>query len=552
MVAFAISSFLGMFPRTAPRLLEPSQAQHAVNARTMSGYLAGRERDELLTTVVGSPRRVRRIEFDDDIYYLTFVTPDVDIVKAPLVNDQFDRYYWAGINIPPSFNTAARIATGANAYFLGVRPPLDAPALSIAAVGGGVTPPETRFYVYTFVDIYGQESQPSPPTEIVAKDSDTVRVAYDEAAIDPLRPAIALVRIYRTVAGAAGAAAFFFVVERPYNPAALTYDDAFSGAVVALNEQLPSSNWNMPPSDLTGMAAMPNGFLVGFRGRDVLFSEPYRPYAWPTEYTLSVEDNIVGLAVFDTTCVVLTTGTPYIASGVTPEAMSLIKAGPTNACVSRRSIVPMPGAVMYASEDGLVAITGNGNDLVTRDIIDRDTWRRDFSPDTILAARDGDARYVAFTGPFAGFELDFREPGRGLILLSGPEAGVYGVDEDSEGRRALLMSGSNIYTFSTSAAPAARYIWKSRESFIVKPTNFGAAQINGGDHRGADPAVSTGRVRFRMWADDVLRFDHDVPMNIAFKLPSGFKAQTFEFEFEGDEPISRFAIAEKAWELELV
>lgn len=551
MPAFAISTFMGMFPRTAPRLLAENQAQYAVNARTMSGYLAGRERDEKLVTVVGQPRRVRRVEYQGSLYYLTFVTPNVDVVKAPLVNDQFDRYYWAGEGIPPSFNTAARIAAGQPAYKLGILGPTSAPVLTITAPGDTALPAETRFYVHTFVDEYGQESQPSAPSAALSvHPGATVEVAWGASPLDPPRPTVTHVRIYRTVPGATGTSAFFFVTEQPVGSS--PFEDDLPSSTVALNETLPSANWNVPPADMAGMAAMPNGFLVGFRGRDILFSEPFRPYAWPTEYTLSVEDDIVGIAVFDTNCVILTKGVPYIATGVAPEAMSLIKVGPTNACVARRSIVAMPGAVVYASEDGLVAITVGGNELITREIVDRDTWRRDFSPDTIIAARDGDARYVAFVAPDAGFEMDFREPGRGIVLLTGPDNGVQGVDEDAEGRRALLMSGSDIYTFSTAAAPAETYVWRSRESYMTKPVNLGAAEISSGQHRGADPANPDGMVRFRMWADDVLTFDEMVPLNQTIRLPTGYKAQVYEFEFEGDEPISRFAIAEQPYELALV
>jgi hypothetical protein len=548
MAAISIPAFFGMVPQLGVRLLEAINGAEVTDARSISGYLAGRERDEKLTTVVGLPRRVRRIERDGDFAYLTFVTPNVDIIRAPLVNDQFDRLFWAGEGFPPSFNTTDRIFSGLPGYFLGIDGPTI--ALSLTNTGGGDNSiaAETRFYVYTFVDSFGQESQPSPPSQIspvFPGDDITVVWALPPAAAN--KPVISTVRIYRTVPGANNRAAFFFVAERPTAPA-LFVDDLASSAV-ALNETMPSGNWNPPPTDMKGMAVLPNGFLVGFRGRDVLFSEPYQPYAWPSVYTLSVEDEIVGLGVFDTNVAILTTGSPYIASGVTPEAMSLIKVGPTNACVSRRSIVNMPGAVVYASDDGLASISVAGNSLLTQGVIDRDTWRKNYSPSTIIAARDSEARYVAFITRDKGFEIDFRDPARGFVWLTGPPGGVDGVDEDAEGRRALLMSVSDIYTFSTALAPAETYVWRSKEFVVPQPLNFAIAEIKSGAHQGANPPLPMTTLQFRMWADGVLRFDETVPVNKPFRLPSGFLADVFQFEFEGVVPVTRMMVAETGREL---
>jgi hypothetical protein len=537
-----------MFPRRGTRLLDDTMAAFADNAFLTNGYVRGRNDDKLLKVFAFTPRRVRRVIDGAAEGFLTFITPNVDVVAAPLVNDSFKRLYWAGEGILPGFNTTARIIAGQPGYRIGVVPPTTAPAATNE--GGGSDPnlpAETRLYVFTYVDAFGQESQPSLPSNLLTIRADeTAQVTFPAFAQPAGFPAVVTRRLYRTVPGQT-ASAFFFVADIPV--ATATFDDDFSPTLVALNETLPSATWSPPPDTLEGMVAMPNGFLVGFSGRDLLFSEPFRPHAWPVDYTLSVEDEIVGLAVFDTNCVVLTKGIPQMASGVNPGGISLIKVGPTNACASRRSIVAMPGAVIYASEDGLNAITVGGNDLLTRDLIGRDEWRKDYHPEAMLAARDGDARYVGFFSPGRGFMLDFKESALGITFVSttAGDGTVIGIDEDAEGRSAILLTGDGeAHTFSAATLPPKTFIWRSKEFFVPRPLNLGAGQINVDNT--AVP-FGLGDMRLRLWADGVPTFDELVPVGTAFRLPTGYKAQVFQFELETTAAVSRVVFTETPREL---
>lgn len=549
MSALVVPTFVGMFPRRGARLLDDTMAYFANNAFLTNGYVRGRNADKLLKVFPFVPRRVRRVIDENDAEgFLTFVTPNVDIVAAPLVNDSFNRLYWAGEGILPGFTTRDRVIAGQLGYRLGAVAPTLAPTATNQ--GGGsdpALPAETRLYVFTYVDAFGQESQPSPPSNIVTIRADEdARVTFPAFAQPAGYPTVTKRRLYRTVPGQT-ASAFFFVAD--VDVALSNYDDTQSGTLVALNETMPSATWAAPPDTMSGMVAMPNGFLVGFSGRDLLFSEPFRPHAWPVEYTLSVEDEIVGLAVFDTNVVVLTKGIPYMASGVNPGGMSLVKVGPTNACVARRSIVAMPGAVVYASEDGLNAITVGGNDLLTRDMIGRDEWRRDYKPENMLAARDGEARYVGFFTPSRGFMLDFKEAALGITFVSttAGDGTVVGIDEDAEGRSAIILTGDGeAHVFSAATLPPLTFVWRSKEFFALRPMNLGAGQINVDNT--AVPFTS-GNMRLRLWADGVATFDDLVPVGIAFRLPTGYKAQVFQFELETDAAVSRVVLTETPREL---
>ena len=67
--------------------------------------------------------------------WLEFNDPDTDVVKSPIVADEWNRYYWASASLMPQYNTYDRLAAGLPPWLLGVPPPGCAPILSVA--GGG-------------------------------------------------------------------------------------------------------------------------------------------------------------------------------------------------------------------------------------------------------------------------------------------------------------------------------------------------------------------------------------------------------------------------------
>lgn len=67
--------------------------------------------------------------------WLEFDDPDTDVFKSPVVDDQWQRYYFTSPSKPPQYNTYARIQNGDPAWLLGVPAPGCAPTLSVT--GGG-------------------------------------------------------------------------------------------------------------------------------------------------------------------------------------------------------------------------------------------------------------------------------------------------------------------------------------------------------------------------------------------------------------------------------
>ncbi len=67
--------------------------------------------------------------------WMEFLDRDTDVMRSPVVNDSFGRYYFACPSLPPKYNTYDRILAGQPPWLLGVPPPGCAPGVSVS--GGG-------------------------------------------------------------------------------------------------------------------------------------------------------------------------------------------------------------------------------------------------------------------------------------------------------------------------------------------------------------------------------------------------------------------------------
>jgi hypothetical protein len=101
-----------------------------------------------------------------------------------------------------------------------------------------------------------------------------------------------------------------------------TYTD--SVASESLGEVLPTEIYDAPNDDTIGLVEHPSGFLAGFFGKTLCFSEIGAPHAWPIDYRLATNHDIVGLGVFGNSVVVTTKGWPYIAIGSDPSASGVL------------------------------------------------------------------------------------------------------------------------------------------------------------------------------------------------------------------------------------
>lgn len=577
MAALRMQAFMGMLPARDVRLLPNEQAKQATNIYTgggslkpvraprriiQTGQLAQLDfiqndmvqgDDDLLNALSPDVRRVFRIPNAPDILdldqsiWMLFEDPDTTVLRTPVSNDSFERYYWCSPTEGYKFNTRTRIAANDPAYDVGV--PAPQAACTVVATGGAAGNTFTRSYVTTFINIYGEEGQPSPPSEAVGY-SDS---SWDLSAIE-LPPAgtdyapIDKIRIYRTVTAASGATTFFFVAEIANT--ATTYSDTTTDTIVSGQPQLQSILWAVPP-EMDGIAAMPNGIFVGFKGNSIYFSENFRPHAWPAEYQLTVQYPIVGLGVFGNTCVVCTQGQPAAVSGVRSDSMSFSANTAVMPCLSRGSIVSTVFGVVFASETGLVMVGPQGFRELTAGIIGRDEWKTRFKPEKLRAAL-ADGTYFAViegenspAGLGRAFMMDPTQPMEGVVELDIVTSTTVPTLDPWSGR-ALIVQDQGVWELFPVDTDYASATWRSKEFTLPAPSNLGAASISLDEGAGVF-------VRLRVYAAGVLRFDEDVTHTTDhIRLPSGFKSDIWQFEIETNTRVHRLDVANTFTELRSV
>jgi hypothetical protein len=563
MVAIRIERFAGMLPVQEPGLLSDPVAAAALNVRVDSGSIKGTPAPRVIKSLGATTKKVFRLPFTsggvpvplsdlDNSYWIEFADQDTDFMRSPTINDGFDRYYWCSPSTGPRYATRAQLLAGGYGVRLGVRAPTVAPTVTpvpgTGAMAGGVNTgrPVTRSYAVTWVSAYGEESAPSPPSEasgFADQQWSVTNIEQPTAVTD--RVAIAGVRLYRTVTGASGATTFYFVSQVTLG--STTYMDTSPDTVVTSGRQAESVNWAEPP-DMDGMAAMPNGIFVGFKGNTLYFSENYRPHAWPVEYAITVQHPIVGLGVFGSSCVVCTTGAPAVVSGIRSAAMTLTQTNAPTPCVARRSICSGLEGVAFATESGLCLFGPAGASVFSTGFISRDQWASTYAPSTqaaIVFAGD----YIALRSGVDAFMFPLpvgqeRSGLGGVVDLDGLASPISLQVDPWAGRALYIRQGQLLEWFPLGGARRS-IRWRSKRFDIGKPASLGAAQISFVD----GPAVV---VTFRVWADGRLVFDAPVTNGKETSLPSGFRAADWQFEVEANTEVLSIAVASVKRELRRV
>ena len=321
------------------------------------------------------------------IRWLAWEGAGIDAVVAPSegADAEARRVYWT----TGDDATGPRWTTYQDAGATGGEPDADFPLLfpslpkPQAAVQAG-QPTENaaaRTYVYTLVNSLGWESAPSFP-------SDSIEAA-DGARVDVTIPAIAgaagnrweSVRIYRTSVGTETVTYRQVGPTRDLVAMALLDDVPQSG----LGAALATADYSPLPGDAEGLTLAHNGIYAAF-SRDVLhLSVPDTPWAWPIANRYDIAAPIVAIAATNNAIVVLTEEYPYLLTGSDPARMTLSRIDTPHPCLSKRSVVALGNAVVYASHAGLVTIQDVTAAVPTAAVHDWDTWRIT-RPDTLRAA----------------------------------------------------------------------------------------------------------------------------------------------------------------------
>jgi hypothetical protein len=566
-----LAGFTGMWPVRDARALPDNAAVEAINIRPDGGaYLKPARQNPVVAfaSILPSHNAVFPIQqgasFDwTTAYWMKFNDAHTDVVRGPLVNDSFERYYWASPSTGLRYAPKASIVGGSTGFEAGVPAPtapatLDVVAGSWAVDGDGnpVHPVVTRAYVTTFINVYGEESQPGPAVEDTGpEDADWLLTVIQQPAAPGLRAAYDKIRIYRTVTGLTGQVQFYKVVDLPVGTT--FYNDVLSDLFVTGQVTLDSTLFATPPA-LHGLVAMPNGILVGFIGNQLYFSENYRPHAWPAEYMITVDFPIVGLGVYGNTCVVCTTGNVFLVQGTQASALSLTKTDAMLSCLSRKSIVSAPEGVYFASEPGLVLVGPSGIKVVTEGLFSREQWVRDYLPTTLRAMYHAGEYIALLNGTMGGFRFSPANPeAMGVVRWTNLTYAPLGVGvEPWTGKPYLIVNidvtGHAIAAWEPHTAGFLSMDWRSKEIQTPYPTNFSCGQVYYDDSLGLTctlQIIATLRGNDGT-VQDTLVYDQPVAASgREFRLPSGFKADIWQLRVTGSAVVQSILLATSVREL---
>ena len=603
MAVLRIQGFAGGIPVKGDRALPDAFATVSVNTWLYGSELRGLRPPLTLEAIQPTTRKVLRIpkrtvggdpdhpgiipppSYLGDSVWVQFQDHDTDVVKGQLVEDQFERWYFCSPSLGPYFNTYQRILDGLEPWRLGVPAvPWTVPYQpTIISIAGGAPPVLTRAYCYTWVNMYGEESAPSMPVT-GAGNADAIwtignildpTTEFDSPAPQPDFATYQKKRLYRTITGASGQTTYYRVAE--IAAGVTTYADngaVLTDAILAGNLTLESTNWEPPPADLTGVGpclkgfiAMPNGFLIGFDENNVYMSESYHFHAWPTDYKYASETPVVGLGVLGHTCVVATQGYPATITGSKPATCSFTKATTGEPCLSRGSIVSGPQGVIYASQNGLVLVGPGGIQNVTEQVITREEWSRDYAPQYLRAVRYQNGylacRMVPTPHPRTGFFLDPSDLKVALTELSDFDD-CRNLNVDFWSGEVFFLSTGFVKQWDPPTPDLMPVQWRSKEFQYNYQENFGAyaiyydkkryddaaAMVPPGNQYGTSIMPTDELVRFKVYADRRKVYDQVVPRNGRHvRLPSGFKADIWQFEILARAPVYSLHVASTVKEL---
>ena len=449
--------FSGEVPKLNPRLLPQNTAQIAQNVRLDDGALTPFRCGKLAHTFGSSMQTIYR----HNGTWLGW--PEVvKVVPGPIADD---RLYITGDGAP-------KLRVGGVTYPLAVERPTATPN---ASASGVVNPALAATYVYSYTVLTSldEESEPSPISNPVVWSPGVVITLTNLVSTSTSRAA--LKRIYRSQTSALGETTMFLVAEIAF--AATSFVDNVTSSTI--QEPLPSLFYNAPPDDLQGITALPNGIMAAFVGKKLYFSEPYKPHAWPERYVLTTEFDIVGLGAFGQSVAVVTKGHPYVVSGITPDAMSMDRIRVNLACTSASGIVDLGYAVVYPSDQGLVAISSGGAEVMTGNLIGIDAWRRLGAASMIAGHTNGRYAGTYTAGGYAGM-LIVDTTGAQPFLIRSSDSAAAMWNEPGTGRL-FMLSGNQVFEWDSPDSPYGQMLWRSKENVLPGYTNYGALLVEGVD-----------------------------------------------------------------------
>jgi len=560
MAEITIQDCRGMSKKIDPKKLPEGMAQEAYNIEFGHGHIkpfkqpASASISANLNSFSGTTERIYLTQGGKWLAFDDFVS----VMDSPVPDDSFERVYTTG-EVASGVALAPRVRDGqsdsnlSTPYQLGVPKPSNPPSVSLSPATSANVDSETpvsRAYAITYVTNFGEEGRPSTVTATDIIDVYSDQTVTVEAGAAPSGRNIQTIRFYRTDED--GVFRVLTSITSAGNSGS-AFTDSTSDS--ALGEEVPSTDWEEPPADLQGIIHAGNGIVAGFSGKTLYFSERYLPHAWPEQYQLTTNFNIVALANLPDGILVLTEGKPSIATGNDPAGMTLAELDFPQSCISARGVAEMGDSVIYPSPDGMMQLSSSGGRNLTEMVFSRDQWSQyAFTAQDELQGFFWEGQYISFgktsetVNGYArstGFVIDPRGQSPSFSWLEGTYDD--GTNDGREwGRIAAGFSDLKSDTLYLSSNTGTTDILKWAEGtdlmeakvvssvfYSPRPVNFGAVKINAEGAGGAAGAITLYGMGRAGWAsiratdfdtaDNTLGMGHESDAEQIDRLPSGSK-----------------------------
>ena len=500
MSGIRIDSFGGVIPRLGPRLLPNNGGQIAQNTKLFSGELRGWNRASTVNTPTkgtgtGVTLKSMYRMYDTSTDYWLSWRDDVDVKRGPIAGDTAFKIYYTGDTTTASNSAAGPrktnfgLATGGGTNYpvdyleMGVPAPGAAP--TVIGTGGTSTTSISRVYCYTYVTQTASWAEEGPPSLLgtgTGKEDATWAIsALSTGTTGKYAFSGGVKRIYRALTDNAGNTNFQLALNNIAISTSSAQDTVADGALGVIcpsfTNGVVNSEWVAPPSDLTGLVALPNGIMAGFSGNLICFSEPFYPHAWPIRYRLATNFQIVSMGAFGQSIVVTTKGFPYLVTGARPDSMSMSMIENNHPCSSKRSTVSFPFGVAWATPDGIVLAGVGGVVNVIEPFMKRDEWRDQCYPETIMAYQYQDVYFGFFNNGTQNLNFVFDKSNQQGPLTFG-NFGSQGIWTDPETSKFYLLQNNQINEWDSDTLNQQPFDWESKTFVLQRPVNFAAFQVD--------------------------------------------------------------------------
>lgn len=541
MTVLSIKKFNGEVPRLPSHTLPVGAASYAKNCDFAHGELRPLKGLGTPFTAAAGAQPVRALFTDDGQRFFCWNKPTRAFL-APTIDDTFGRVYYLKHGDPLRVALTSGMALSgstpgepATYWKVGVTAPAAPVPVLGTATGGEI---ESVTVVAVATNIWGEESAPSTPVTFDKElgQSVTFTVTHAPTAGEQVLSGISFYRTY-------GATADYFLINAAPVPLAGTAVLVDSSDTVQTTTTLQSAEWDLPPATMSNLTYVGNGFFACFSGKDVVFSEPYRPHAWP--YRMTLPSAGVGILPVEGGILVTTAGPSFMISGAHPTQMSQTYLPIDQAGWSDTAMARVEGVSAYASNDGLVSVAGGQPSIRdSQALFTRKDWRAAFGAarqNLRLAHHDGyllglvDPTYPigASAEPFL---LRLDEAAGSYCRLDAGQP-LYGAGISGPTDQLLVGTATGVAEFAGSAT-ALSYTWQSGDIMHPNPTGYRAGFID-----------CTGSVTVEVYADTVLRRTVAVTGRTEFRLPDGPDAYRWSVKLIGTATVREISLGATFMEL---